>query len=168
MQKEFKNVSVSDKDAKDFYNKNKEKFKVPATLEARHILTKTENEAKAIIKDLDKAKDKKATFVELAKSKSVGPSGPKGGYLGKFTENQMVPEFSKAAKALNKGKYSATPVKTQFGYHVIYLEDKKPASDLAYDKVKEKIKQMVVQGKFQEHIQSKVDALKSKAKIVIK
>lgn len=168
MQKEFKKVKVSDKDAKDFYDKNKAKFKVPATLEARHILTKTENEAKAIIKDLDKAKDKKAKFVELAKAKSVGPSGPKGGYLGKFPETQMVPEFSKAAKALSKGTYSKSPVKTQFGFHVIYLEDKKPAENLAYDKVKGKIKQMVVQGKFQEHIKKQVDSLKSKAKIVIK
>lgn len=168
MQKELKNVTVSDKDAKDFYDKNKDKFKVPATLEASHILTKTEADAKAVIKELDKAKDIKTAFADLAKSKSVGPSGPKGGYLGKFAENQMVPEFSAAAKALSVGKYSKSPVKTQFGYHVIYLQDKKGESTLEYDKVKDRIKQMVLQNNFQAHVKKIVDGLRSKAKIVIK
>lgn len=168
MQKELKKVSVSDAEIKDFYEKNKAMFKVPASLEARHILTKTEDEAKAIIKDLDGSSDKKEKFIELAKSKSVGPSGPKGGYLGKFAENQMVPEFSSAAKALEVGKYSKEPVKTQFGYHVIYLEDKKGEENLTFDKVKDRIKQMLLQNNFQAHVKKIVDGLKSKAKIVIK
>lgn len=168
MQNEFKKLSVSNKEQKDFYNQNKGMFKVPATLEASHILTKTEADAKAVIKELDKAKDKKTKFAELAKAKSVGPSGPKGGYLGKFPENQMVPEFSKAAKALSKGGYSKAPVKTQFGYHVIYLQDKQAASNLTFDKVQGKIKQSLLQKKFQEIVKKEVDSLRSKAKIIIK
>jgi len=168
MQKEYKKVSVSDAEQKNYFNKNKKMFKVPATLEARHILTKTEADAKAIIKQLDKAGNKKDKFIALAKSKSVGPSGPKGGYLGKFPENQMVPEFSKAAKALGKGKYSKKPVKTQFGYHVIYLEDKKAASNMEYSKVKTRIKQALLQEKFAKHVKKQADSLRSKAKIVIK
>ena len=168
MQKEFKKVTVSEKDKKDYYNKNKDKFKVPSTLEARHILTKTENEAKDIIKTLNKASNKKDEFVNLAKTKSVGPSGPKGGYLGKFPETQMVPEFSKAAKSLNKGQYSKTPVKTQFGYHVIYLEDKIAATNLEYDKVKDKINQALLQDKFRMQIKEESDSLRKNAKIVIK
>jgi len=168
MQKEYKKVSVSEKEKKDYFNKNKSKFKVPATLEARHILTKTEKEAKDIIKTLDKASKKKDEFINLAKTKSVGPSGPKGGYLGKFPETQMVPEFSKAAKTLTKGKYSKKPVKTQFGYHVIYLEDKTASKTLSYDKVKDKINQGLLQQKFRAHIKKQADALRKKAKIVIK
>ncbi len=168
MQKEYKKVSVSEKDKKAYYTKNKEKFKVPAVLEARHILTKTEKDAKDIIKTLDKASKKKDEFINLAKTKSTGPSGPKGGYLGKFPETQMVPEFSKAAKALGKGKYSKTPVKTQFGYHVIYLEDKVASKALSYDKVKNKINQALLQQKFKAHIKKQADDLRKKAKIVIK
>lgn len=93
MQKEFKKVTLSENEKKDYFEKNKDKFNVPATLEARHILTKTEQEAKDIIKTLDKASNKKEEFENLAKTKSIGPSGPKGGYLGKFPETQMVPEF---------------------------------------------------------------------------
>ena len=95
---------------------------MPSTLEARHILVKTEKEAKDLIKTLNKSKKKEKKFIELAKTKSVGPTGPKGGYLGKFPANQMVPEFASAASSLKKKTYSQTPVKTQFGYHVIYLE----------------------------------------------
>ncbi len=168
MQKEYKKVKVSDSAKKEYYNKNKKQFKVPATLEARHILVKTEGEAKNIIKTLDKAQNKKDEFITLAKTKSIGPSGPKGGYLGKFPETQMVPEFSKAAKALSKGSYSKKPVKTQFGYHIIYLEDKAPEQNLGFDKVKNRIEQVLVQEKFQKQIKSKADNLRQKAKIVIK
>lgn len=168
MQREYKKVSVTDSEKKEFYNKNKAQFKVPATLEARHILTKTEKEAKDLIRVLDGASNKKDEFINLAKTKSTGPSGPKGGYLGKFPETQMVPEFSKAAKSLSKGKYSKTPVKTQFGYHIIYLEDKQAAASLSYDKVKDKISQVVLQEKFRKHVKNKADSLRSKANIVIK
>lgn len=168
MQKEFKKIKLTDKEKKDYYNKNKSQFNVPATLEARHILTKDEKGAKDIIKALDKASNKKEAFIKLAKEKSVGPSGPKGGYLGKFPENQMVPEFSAAAKALAKGKYSKAPVKTQFGYHVIYLEDKTAAKAQDYKQVEQRITQVLTQNKFRAHIKEVSDSLRKKAKIVIK
>jgi len=90
-------------------------------IHARHILVKTEDEAKAIIGELDKGGD----FAALAKKKSTGPSGPTGGDLGFFAAGQMVPEFEKAAFALKKGAYTSQPVKTQFGFHVIKLEDRR-------------------------------------------
>ena len=80
----------------------------------------------------------------------------------------MVPEFSKAAKALKANTYTKAPVKTQYGYHVIYLEGKEAPKTLSFDDVKAKIKQMVFQEKFQNIIKAQVDELKSKAKIVIK
>jgi len=168
LKEESKKVKVSENEAKDYYNKNKSNFKVPANLEASHILTKTENEAKDVIKTLNKASNKKDKFVELAKTKSVGPSGPQGGYLGKFPETKMVPEFSKAAKSLNAGNYSKTPVKTQFGYHVIYLESKEAEKSLGYEEVKNRIKQALLQEKFSKSLESEANKLRDKAKIVIK
>ena len=162
------NKEITDKKKKEFYDKNKDKFKVPATLQARHILLKTEKEAKDIIKALDKASKKEAKFIELAKTKSTGPSGPKGGDLGKFQSNQMVPEFAKAAESLKKNTYSKTPVKTQFGYHVIYLNDKTPGKSLSFNEVKGNISQMLLGNAYNKKVKEITDNLRKKAKIVIK
>lgn len=85
---------------------------------ASHILVKTEDEAKSIIADLKAGK----SFEDMARAKSICPSSKKGGNLGWFTHNQMVREFEKAAFSLKKGQMSA-PVKTQFGWHIIKVND---------------------------------------------
>jgi len=89
-------VKVSDKELKSYYDKNKEEFDEKESVHARHILVKEESEANAIIGELKSLKGSvlKDKFIELAKSKSTGPSGPKGGDLGYFTQGQMVPEFN--------------------------------------------------------------------------
>lgn len=102
---------------------------------ARHILLPTEEEALAVIKSLDDGGD----FIELAKEKSTGPSGSNGGDLGYFKMGEMVPEFEKAAFALEKGTYTKAPIKTQFGYHVIKLDDKRPLQAASYDVMKEEL-----------------------------
>ncbi len=168
MQEEFKKVSVSDKEISDYYAKNQEQFITQEKLNARHILVQSEDEAKNIIKSLDASKNKLESFIELAKTKSTGPTGKNGGSLGEFSANQMVPEFSSAASALKKGSYSKAPVKTQFGYHVIYLEDKTPSKKLNFDEVKDQIKQVLTQEKFRNSIKEVVSKLKESAKIVIK
>ncbi len=166
--KQLESIKVTQSEEKSFYNKNKSKFKKPATLKARHILVKTEKEAQAIIKELNKASKKEATFIKLAKTKSVGPSGQNGGDLGEFAESQMVPEFSRAAKSLSKGTYSKRPVKTQYGYHVIFLKDKKPAKSLSFNEVKNNIKRVLIAKKFDDKVKSLVGKLRKKANIVIK
>jgi len=88
-------------------------------LKARHILVETEQEAKDVITALDGGAD----FAELAKQKSTGPSGANGGELPPFKAGEMVPEFSEAAFAMEVGSYSKEPVKTQFGFHIIKVED---------------------------------------------
>jgi peptidyl-prolyl cis-trans isomerase C len=88
-------------------------------LQARHILVETEEEAQDVIAALDDGAD----FAELAKERSTGPSGANGGALPPFQAGEMVPEFSDAAFAMEVGSYSQEPVKTQFGYHVIMVED---------------------------------------------
>jgi len=168
MKKQLDNTLVSDSEAKEFYEKNKTKFKQPESVNASHILVKTEDEAKAIIKELKPLKDAalKEKFVVLAKAKSTGPSGPKGGDLGTFTQGQMVPEFSKAVWALKDGTVTLEAVKTQFGYHIIYLEKKNTAIALPYDAVKEKIIVSLKQKQFAVKIAEVAKELKSKAKIV--
>jgi peptidyl-prolyl cis-trans isomerase C len=107
---------------------------------ARHILLKTEDEAKAVLADLKKGGD----FEKLAKEKSTDPSAKtNGGDLGYFGKGQMVPEFADAAFKLNKGDLSE-PVKSQFGWHVIRSEDKRTKPVPEFDKVKPQLEQFVV------------------------
>ena len=170
MEQEAKKIEKSTKESelKEFYEKNKKNFETPAELKASHILVKTEDEAKAIIKSLDGAKDVKAEFAKLAKEKSTGPSGANGGDLGWFPASKMVPEFSVAANKLAKGTFTKEPVKTQFGYHIIYLEDKKPAGMKKFDEVKEQIKGLVNRDKFNKLIETTVSNLRKDAKIELK
>ncbi len=160
--------STTEADLKSFYEKNKDKFSSPAQLKARHILVKTEDEAKNIIKTLSSAKDVKSEFIKLAKEKSIGPSGKSGGDLGWFPLNRMVPAFSNAADKLKKGEFTKEPVKTQFGYHIIYLEDRKSAGDKKFEDVKEQIKAIVNREKFNKLIETTVKKLKKDAKIELK
>ncbi len=90
-------------------------------IHARHILLETEEAAVELVTQLDGGAD----FAELAKTHSTGPSGPQGGDLGYFTLGQMVPAFEQAAFALDAGAYTATPVQTQFGWHLILVEDRR-------------------------------------------
>ncbi|WP_256805463.1 peptidylprolyl isomerase [Bradyrhizobium sp. Bra64] len=105
---------------------------------ARHILVETEDEAKAVKAELDKGAD----FAELAKKKSKDPGSADGGDLGFFTKEQMVPEFSAVAFALEPGKIS-DPVKSQFGWHVIKVEEKRNRKAPDFEQVKAQIEQYV-------------------------
>lgn len=168
MKEQMDSAIVSDSEAKAFYEKNQDKFQEKASVHARHILVKDEKEAKSIIDEMKSLKGDalKAKFIELAKAKSTGPSGPKGGDLGFFNKGQMVPEFSKAVWDLKVGDITMTPVKTQFGYHIIYLEEKKDANATPYDMVKENIVASLKQKQFAKKIAEVAKELKSKATIV--
>ena len=141
---------------------DKVKASVSATeYKARHILVKQESEAKDIIAKLNK--NPKA-FEALAKEKSIDPgSKDNGGDLDWFDPQGMVPEFGAAVAKLEKGKFSAEPVKTNFGYHVIFLEDtrQKEFPPLA------EIKPMLEQQLQQQNLKKLLDDMKSKAKIVV-
>ena len=88
---------------------------------ARHILVETEDAGKALIERLEAGED----FAALAREASTGPTGPNGGDLGYFTKDRMVPEFAEAAFLLDPGEFSEAPVQTQFGWHVILIEDRR-------------------------------------------
>ncbi|MCV0394074.1 MAG: peptidylprolyl isomerase [Rhizobiaceae bacterium] len=120
---------------------------VPAENEvrARHILVDTKEEAEAIIDELDKGGD----FEEIAKEKSGDPgSGAKGGDLGYFGRGQMVPEFEKAAFSLDVGAHTEEPVESQFGWHVIKLEDKRAKQPPAFDAVREQVRGLVLRDNY--------------------
>jgi len=118
---------------------------------ARHILVKTKEEAEAIIKQLDAG----AKFEDLAKEKSSDAgSGANGGDLGFFGPGQMVPEFEKAAFALEPGSYTKEPVQTQFGWHVIKVEDKRTQQPPAFDQVKDQVRSLLLRDKYFELVKS--------------
>ncbi|WP_157745614.1 peptidylprolyl isomerase [Thiohalobacter thiocyanaticus] len=102
---------------------------------ARHILVDSEAQARELISRLDDGAD----FAELAKAESTGPTGPRGGDLGWFSPDRMVKEFSEAVQQMDKGEHSSAPVKTQFGWHVIKLEDTRKAQAPALEEVREQI-----------------------------
>jgi peptidyl-prolyl cis-trans isomerase C len=122
---------------------------------ARHILVETEDEAKAIEDELKKGAD----FAELAKKKSKDPGASDGGDLGFFTKEQMVPEFSAAAFALEPGKIS-DPVKSQFGWHVIKLEEKRNRKAPDFDQVKGQIETYVTRKAQAEYVAKLREAAK--------
>lgn len=165
--RQFDKVKVNAKDIKAYYKANPEEFTEKSKVRASHILVKTEAEAKAIIKEIGSLKDGalNAKFAELAKTKSTGPSGPKGGDLGFFGQGQMVPAFNDAAFAMKKGEITKTPVKSQFGYHVILVTDKQEAKNLSFDEVKGFIEQKLKVEAFKEQMQNKMEELKKKATI---
>lgn len=168
MQQKMKKIKISYKEQKDFYNKNRKSFTQKEVLKARHILLDTQSEAKDLINKINKSSNKKSAFIAFAKSHSKGPSGKNGGDLGWFEPKSMVPEFSKAASKLKKGTYSKVPVKTNFGYHIIYLEDKKSRGVASFDDSKIKIQKILAERKLMKVIDKRVDVLKKTANISIK
>ncbi|QPO11443.1 peptidylprolyl isomerase [Thalassospira sp. A40-3] len=125
---------------------------------ARHILLESEEDAKAIIAELDDGAD----FVELAKEKSTGPSGPNGGDLGFFNRGDMVAPFAEAAFAMEPGTYSSEPVQTQFGWHVIKVEEKKEGTQPSLDEVRQQLVAEISRDAFN----ALVEDLRSDAEIV--
>ncbi|HFD78945.1 MAG TPA: peptidylprolyl isomerase [Gammaproteobacteria bacterium] len=115
---------------------------------ARHILVKTEEEARKLIGELEKGAD----FSKLAKEHSTGPSGANGGDLGWFSPKQMVAPFSEAVSKLEKGQYTKEPVKTQFGWHVIILDDVRETNPPALDQVKPQLKAFLEKQRVQDFI----------------
>jgi peptidyl-prolyl cis-trans isomerase C len=115
------NKRITDQALAEQYEKTIKQVAVKEEISARHILLETEAQAREVIKELLDGAD----FAELAKSRSKGPSGASGGDLGFFGEGQMVPAFSKAAFALKTGETTPEAVQTQFGWHVIKVEDRR-------------------------------------------
>ena len=161
----------SDTDVKAFFDKNLvARYTQPESITAHHILVKTEAEAKAIITQLAATKDKAAIlplFEQLAKDKSIDDvSKNAGGALGTVPKGKMVPEFETAAFAQKEGTFSTTPVKAEYGYHVIWVDKHTPekAADFAQVKIQVQLDDLnaAKDAKFQTYF----DDLRKKANIV--
>jgi peptidyl-prolyl cis-trans isomerase C len=131
-------AATTDDAMKKVYEEASKQITGEQEVHARHILVETEDQAKAVEDELKKGAD----FAELAKKKSKDPGASDGGDLGFFTKDQMVPEFSAVAFALEPGKVS-DPVKTQFGWHVIKVEEKRNRKAPDFDQVKSQIETYV-------------------------
>ena len=131
-------AATTDEAMKKVYDDAAKQITSEQEVHARHILVATEDEAKAIEEELKKGAD----FAELAKKKSKDPGASDGGDLGFFTKDQMVPEFSAVAFSLEPGKIS-DPVKSQFGWHIIKVEEKRNRKPPDFDQVKGQIETYV-------------------------
>ncbi|WP_226780060.1 peptidylprolyl isomerase [Oceaniglobus trochenteri] len=140
-------AEVSDEDLQAAYDEAYGNAEPEMEYQASHILVETEDEAKALIEELNGGAD----FAELAKEKSTGPSGPNGGELGWFGQGMMVPEFEQAVMELKVGEISE-PVQTQFGWHVLILTDTRQKEAPSLDDVREELSDGVRQKAVQDMI----------------
>lgn len=150
-------IEVTKEAEKIFYEENPDLFETKGQVNAKHILVDTEELANSVAEEIAGG----LAFEEAAKKYSTCPSNEKGGDLGYFSKGQMVPEFEKAAFEGEAGKVIG-PVKTQFGYHLIRVEDKKEGSVMPFEQVQEQIHQQLVQVKQQEAYSAKVKELEEK------
>lgn len=150
-------IDISDEELQSAYDKYE------PVIEVSHILVDTEEEANNIIKQLDDGKD----FAELAKEKSKDGSAENGGSLGEVSKGQMVAEFEEAAFALDEGKYSAKPVKTEYGFHIIYVTAKPEKG--SFEDEKEQLKESLLQTKLNDSaaVQTIVGGLITDYKVTI-
>ena len=150
-------VKVSEEDVKKYYEDNLDKFKQGETVNADHILVDSEEKALEILAKIESGE---TSFADAAKEHSSCPSGQRGGNLGDFGRGQMVPEFDKAVFELEVGEISKTPVKTQFGYHLIKLNSKSEASVMPYEQIAPQLSEMVLNEKRREAYERKINQLK--------
>ncbi|MBI3089791.1 MAG: peptidylprolyl isomerase [Candidatus Tectomicrobia bacterium] len=155
-------ASVDEAEARKYYDAHRSEFHSPEQVSARHILLKSREEADRLLQEVRRGGD----FVNLARKYSTGPSAPKGGDLGWFGRGKMVPEFEETVFKLKPGEVSDI-VKTQFGYHIIKLEKRRPAVDKNFDEVKESIRTRLQRSKERDLLKEQEAALEKKYEVKI-
>ncbi len=155
-------VGVKEEEIKGYYESHKSEFGEPEKIKARHILVDSEKEAKRILKKLNKGAD----FAAVAKKKSKCPSKDKGGDLGFFDKGRMAKEFEEAAFNLKVGEMSGI-VKTQFGWHIIKLEERQAAKVKPYSEASAFIKRVLSAKKQEQLFNVYIQDLKDKNKVII-
>ena len=148
MREKFGSINFSEDELKAAYDKQTNDSE-NREFKARHILLKTEDEAIAVIDALRNGGD----FAALATERSTGPSGPSGGDLGWFQASRMVPTFADAIKLMNKSDVSVTPVQTDFGFHVIKLDDMRDIEKPTFESTRDEIQQSLIRKAINNYIQ---------------
>lgn len=159
MHKIFNEVTINDDEVLDYYNKNKDTLFSPTTYTASHILVEDENKANKILEEIENGLD----FAEAAKKYSLDPSKDNGGSLGTFPKGVMVPEFQEGLDKLSIGEVSK-PVKSQFGYHLIKLDDKK-VNEQNFEDIKDNVRSTYEMIKRQEKYLELVNVLYKKSEV---
>lgn len=159
MHKIFNEVTINDDEVLDYYNKNKDTLFSPTTYTASHILVEDENKANKILEEIENGLD----FAEAAKKYSIDPSKDNGGSLGTFPKGVMVPEFQEGLDKLSIGEISK-PVKSQFGYHLIKLDDKK-VNEQNFEDIKDNVRSTYEMIKRQEKYLELVNDLYKKSEV---
>lgn len=159
MHKIFNEVTINDDEVADYYEKNKDTMYNPSTYTASHILVDDEDKANEILDEIKNGLD----FAEAAKKYSLDPSKDNGGSLGTFPKGVMVAEFQEALDELSVGEISK-PIKSQFGYHIIKLEDKK-LIEQKFEDIKDQVKSTYEMVKRQEKYLNLVSELAKKAEV---
>ncbi|MCK5052440.1 MAG: peptidylprolyl isomerase [Candidatus Cloacimonetes bacterium] len=157
----MESVKVNDTEIKAHFETNKTKFSTPEQTDTSHILVDTEEECKEIHK---KIVGNEITFEDAAKAHSKCPSKEKGGNLGSYPKGQMVPEYEAVAFDLKKEEISE-PVKTQFGYHIIRLNEKQEATEAKFEDVQQKAKEDLIGTKQKEEYMNKINIMRQIYKV---
>ena len=162
MRKAVRDIAVTDDEARNFYDGNSAMFRNPERIHARHILVSGDEKLAEVQGELKAGK----SFDVVAKEHSIDPgSAANGGDLGEFPRGVMVPEFEKAAFALKNPGDVSEPVKTQFGWHIIKLEERIPESVMPFEQVKDRLVQELKDQKTQKLLQDMAKELEGKYKV---
>lgn len=145
--------TASDAELQALYEENLPRL-AGQEFKARHILVETKEEADSVIQQLQQGKK----FLDLAKERAAGPTGPNGGDLGWFTAESMVPPVAEAVRAMKVGAYSTEPVKTDYGYHVLLLEETRSQEAPTLDSMRQDLTNAVQGKKLQDHVRTLVEA----------
>jgi len=148
--------AATDDEMKAVYDQNLPRLGGQQQFKAKNILVNTKEEADAVIKQLQQGKK----FADLAKERATGPTGPNGGDLGWFTADSMVQPVVEAARAMKVGTFSTEPIKSQFGYHVLFLEDERMQEAPSFDSMRSDLKTAVERDKLTKHIRELIAGAK--------
>ncbi len=155
-----KDIEIEDEEMMDFFTSNRSLFDREEQVKVRHILVEDEDEANAIVRELNKGAD----FAELAKEKSIDGSKDKGGDLGFVKRQDVVEEFGNVAFSLEVDEISDV-VKSDYGYHVLQVLEKQPAKEAVYEDFREEVRDLVLQSKVNERAGDWIMELRNKAKV---
>ena len=168
MKSEFSKIKVPKNEVENYYNSHLYEFEQDKKLKARHILVEDLKQALDIIKKLEASKNKEITFVELASKNSIDGSRDSGGDIGWFKKGDMIDEFWNASVKLKPQEFTKEPVKSMFGYHIIFLDEIQEPLTIKLEQVYSNIENQIRMDKFQTIIDEKIKNIKKDAQITIK
>jgi peptidylprolyl isomerase len=169
MKKQFDATPVTQQEIEAYYHKNIDEFKQSFQIKARHIVVETSAQAQAIIDELNATKtDIQKKFIALANEKSLEPTAnTRGGDLGWFKQGDMLEEFWQEAFAIEPNGYSKKPLQTPFGYHVLFVDGKKPAFTIKLEQVHTTIKNKLQMQRFQQRVDETIKNIKKNSQITV-